>query len=113
MPEEYEVVWSLESVYDVTDISEYIELNFGKDRADEFNNEIDYEGKLLGKHYKMYSGTEIRYRQKVILKKVISPSIMFYFVDDELKTVFIIRVLRHERNWEEILKESISYTFDY
>ena len=45
MPEEYEVVWSLEYVYDVTDIAEYIELNFGRDRADEFNNEIDYEGK--------------------------------------------------------------------
>ncbi len=37
----YEVIWSRESVYDVADISDYIELRFGTERADQFNDEID------------------------------------------------------------------------
>ena len=32
--------------------------------------------------------------------------------DIEIETVFIIRVLRHERNWQKMLREGISYTFD-
>jgi plasmid stabilization system protein ParE len=48
----------------------------------------------------------------LILKKIFDPSIIFYFVDDASQTVFIIRVLRHERNWQKILGEELSYTFD-
>ena len=36
---DYDVVWSRESIYDVADIADYIELLFGKERADRFNNE--------------------------------------------------------------------------
>ena len=60
----------------------------------------------------MYTGTGIYYRKKLILKKVFDPSIIFYFVDEAVHTVYIIRVLRHERNWQKILREEISYTFD-
>ena len=109
---EYEVVWSRESIYDVADIADYIELRFGKDRADRFNDEIDMEIARLGKEYRMYTGTGIYYRRKLILKKVFDPSIIFYFVDPAKKKVYIIRVLRHERNWQKILREGISYTFE-
>lgn len=109
---EYEVVWSRESIYDVADIADYIELRFGKDRADRFNDEIDMEIVRLGKEYRMYTGTGIYYRRKLILKKVFDPSIIFYFVDAAKKKVYIIRVLRHERNWQKILREGISYTFE-
>ena len=109
---EYEVVWSRESIYDVADIADYIELRFGKDRADRFNDEIDMEIVRLGKEFRMYTGTGIYYRRKLILKKVFDPSVIFYFVDDAKKKVYIIRVLRHERNWQKILREGISYTFE-
>ncbi len=39
----YEVKWSHEAVYDVADISDYIESNFGIDRADKFEQDIDVE----------------------------------------------------------------------
>ena len=106
MPD-YAVVWSRESIYDVADIADYIEIRF-----DQFNNEIDLEGEALGKDFRLYTGTGIYYRKKLILKKVFDPSIIFYFVDEEMKTVYIIRVLRHERNWQKIIREGISYTFD-
>ena len=109
---DYDVVWSREAIYDVADIADYIELRFGRDRADHFNNDIDVEVEALGCDYRMYTGTGIYYRRKLILKKVFDPSIIFYFVDDDSQIVYIIRVLRHERNWQKILKEGISYTFD-
>ena len=108
----YNVVWSREAIYDVADIADYIELRFGRERADRFNDEIDAEGEALGRDFQLYTGTGIYYRKKLILKKVFKPSIIFYFVDETVQTVYIIRVLRHERNWQKILREGISYTFD-
>ena len=109
---DYDVVWSRESIYDVADIADYIEFRFGRERADRFYDEIDAEVEVLGRDYRMYTGTGIYYRKRLILKKMFDPSIIFYFVDDSSQTVYIIRVLRHERNWQKILKEGISYTFD-
>ena len=109
---DYEVIWSRESIYDVADIADYIEQRFGKDRADRFNDEIDVECEALGSDYKLYTGTGISYRGKLIIKKVFDPSIIFYFVDDKFKKVYIIRILRHERNWQKILREGLSYTFE-
>ena len=109
---EFDVVWSRESIYDVSDIADYIESRFDQERADQFNDDIDREVAALGRNYDLYTGTGIYYRRKLILKKVFGPSIIFYFVDEALKTVFIIRVLRHERNWQKIIREGISYTFD-
>lgn len=109
---DYHVVWSREAIYDVADIADYIELRFGRERADRFNDEIDAEGEALERDFRMYTGTGIYYRKKLILKKIFDPSIIFYFVDEAVQTVYIIRVLRHERNWQKILREGISYTFD-
>ena len=109
---DYAVEWSREAIYDVADIADYIELRFGRERADRFNDDIDNEGEALGHDFRMYTGTGIYYRKKLILKKVFDPSVIFYFIDDTSQTVYIIRVLRHERNWQKILREGISYTFD-
>ena len=108
----YKVVWSRESVYDVADIADYIELRFGCERADRFNDEIDAQAQALGKDYRLHPGTGIYYRKKLILKKVFKPSVIFYFVDEAAQTVYIIRVLRHERNWQKLLREGLVYTFD-
>ena len=70
---EYEVVWSRESIYDVADIADYIELRFDRDRADKFTDDIDNEVNILGRDYKLYTGTGIYYRKKLILKKVFDP----------------------------------------
>ena len=104
--------WSWESLYDVADIADYIELRFGPDRAEKFTDDIDCEGKSLGHNFRLYSGTGLYYKQKMIMKKVFGPSIIFYFVDDDKKTVYIVRVLRYERNWQKIMHEGNSYTFD-
>ncbi len=109
---DYDVVWSREAIYDVADIADYIEFRFSQERSDQFTADIDREAEALGSGYRMYTGTGIYYRQKLILRKLFGPYIIFYFVDDSREAVFIIRVLRHEKNWQKIIREGISYTFD-
>lgn len=41
MNDGYNVVWSREAIYDVADIADCIELHFGRERADRFNDDID------------------------------------------------------------------------
>ena len=100
----YEVIWSHEAVYDIADIVDYIELWFGRERADRFLRDIDREREVLGSDFRMYHDTGFYYGQKLILKKVFAPSIIFFFVNDEEKCVYILRILRQERDWQRILK---------
>ena len=75
-------------------------------------HDIEREVLSLSRDYKLYTGTGIYYGKKLIFKKVFDPSIIFYYVDEPAKKVYIIRVLRHERNWQKLLREGISYTFE-
>ncbi len=109
--DEYEVLWSQESIYDAADIEDYIEADFGEERAERFHGEIDYEVGRLGSTHKLYTGTGIYYRGFLIFKKPFSPSIIFYIVDDSLKRVYVLRILRHERDWQKMLRETLYYTF--
>lgn len=111
MAEEYEVRWSVESLYDVADIEDYIEYEFDYDRAQKFHDDIDQKGQELRTQYRLSSGTGIHYRGFIIMKTLIRPSILFFIVDDSKKTVFVLRVLRHERNWQKMLRETTFYTF--
>ncbi len=36
----YEVILTWEAMYDITDITEYIEIQFGKERSDRFQGDI-------------------------------------------------------------------------
>lgn len=108
MSKEYEVRWSTEAIYDVADIEDYIEDEFGWERAEKFHDDINAAGAALGTQYKMSSGTGILYRGLVIRKRIISPSIIFYCFDSSQKMVYVLRVLRHERNWQKMLRENIT-----
>lgn len=66
----YKVILTWEAIYDVTDMADYIEAEFGQDRADCFQNAIK----------------------------------------EELE-VHVLRVLREERSWQNILKKTRNYTY--
>ena len=104
--------WSYESIYDVADIADYIEREFDITRADKFNDEIDERVETLSYLHSVYSDTGIYYRGMVIQKMPFNPSIVFFTVDDINRVVYILRVLRHERDWQTILRKQIIYTFD-
>lgn len=47
----------------------------------------------------------------LFIKKLFSPSIIFYIIKEPENEVHILRVLREERDWENILEKQHSYTY--
>lgn len=107
----YKVVLTWESIYDVAEIAEYIEDRFSEYDANKFQNNICEEFKKIALNAKFYTKTHILYRGYSIYKKVFSPSLIFYTVKEDEGEIHILRVLRNERDWENILKNTDNYTY--
>jgi len=98
-----------EAIYDIADMAEYMEAEFGIDRADEFQNDIKKQISLLGSKNIVFGRTQIYYRNYAIHKKPFPPAIIFYVIKEQ--EVHILRVLREERDWESILRKEQRYTY--
>lgn len=109
--QERKVILTLEAICDVADIVDYIELAFGRERADRFEKDIRQEFVSIGFMGGVFGNTHIYYRSYAIFKKSFSPSIIFYMVKEAKEEIHILRVLREERNWNKILKETKKYTY--
>lgn len=77
----YEIVLTRESIYDVAEIAEYIKDWFSECDADKFQDNIREEFKKIVSNAKLYTKTHI------------------------------LRILRNERDWENILKGTDNYTY--
>lgn len=108
MPE-YKIVLTWEAIYDITDITDYIEEEFGQKRADKFQEDIKAEISQLMYMGDIFYKTQIFYRGYSIHKKPFPPSIIFYIVKED--EVHILRVLREERNWEQMLAKKLEYRY--
>lgn len=114
MPEEmqeYKVILTWEAIYDVTDITDYIEAEFGQVRADRFQDDIKKEMAKLGYMGGVFPKTQILYRNYSIHKKPFPPSIIFYVLVEQKREIHVLRVLREERNWQHILNNTQNYTY--
>lgn len=105
-----------EAIFDMADIADWIELNFGYNRSQRFRNEIEDKINALSTGFGLYSDTDIVYRGYSIKKMVFGPSIVFFVVNNGNGIVIqpgvhVLRVLRHERNWQEILRDQQIYTY--
>ncbi|MDD2972762.1 MAG: type II toxin-antitoxin system RelE/ParE family toxin [Lachnospiraceae bacterium] len=103
------VTW--EAIYDMADIMDYIEADFGKDRADRFQTDIKRELQKLSYTATFLPKTQIVYRGYVIQKKPFPPSIIFYIVKEPEQEVHVLRVVREEQNWEKTLSDNRDYTY--
>lgn len=108
---ERKVILTWEAIYDLTDIADYIERDFGKSRADKFEKEIKQQIRDIAYTGGIYGNTHIYYRSYSIFKKSFSPSIIFYVVREPENEIHILRVLREERDWKNILKKQQIYTY--
>lgn len=108
---ERKIILTWEALYDITDITDYIELEFGIERADSFQNEIQKQLKYLGIAGNGFGKTHIRYRNCFVYKKPFPPSVIFYVIKELEKEIHILRVLREERDWEKLLTERQTYTY--
>lgn len=97
----YRVILTWEAVYDITDIAEYIEVQFGKERADRFQEDIRSQIKSLEFLGGISGKTSIIIKNLFVYKKLFLPSIIFYIIDESQNRIYVLRVLREERNWKK------------
>ena len=123
--QEYKIILTWEAIYDVTDIADYIEEEFGQQRADRFQSDLKEQMQNLSQFSTAFPRTQILYRGYSIHKRSFPPSIIFYIImeetkadpfivkitPEETKEIHILRVLRHERDWENILLQISTYTY--
>ena len=109
--QEHKVILTMEAIYDVTDMADYIEMNFSMEEADRFQNAMKEQISILETMGSIFGTTEIYYRRYVIHKKPFPPSIIFYIIKEPEKEIHVLRVLREERDWRRILKEKQEYTY--
>ena len=107
--QEYKVVLTWEAIYDVTDILDYIEAEFGQKRADKFQKDIKEKMNKLGYMGEIFVKTQFFYRGYSIHKKPFPPSIIFYVIKED--EVHILRVLREEQNWQNTLAKKQKYSY--
>lgn len=112
MPE-YKIIVTWEAIYDMADIMDYIEADFGEERVDRFQMDIKRELEKLSYTAASLPKTQIVYRGYAIHKKLFSPSIIFYIVKEQKQEVHILRVIREEQNWERFFSEKRYYTYPH
>ena len=98
-----------EILYDIADLADNIEENFGSQYADVFEQEITDTLNRLSSHQNIYPGTGVFYRGSEIRKVVMRPSLIFYVVLED--GIHALRALRQERNWEKVLRTETDYTY--
>ena len=101
------VLLTIEAIYDVADIVDYIEEEFGEERALQFELDIHQRFDRLGDY--VHAETGIRYNGLPIRKDVFAPSLIFFVVVDD--TIHVLRVLREERDWREVLRRKQRYDY--
>ena len=100
--QEYRIILTWEAIYDVTDIAYHRRILF----TDFFSQSLLNSRSSLYFRYKLYTS-----RGYSIHKRSFPPSIIFYIIMEETKEIHILRVLRHERDWENILLQRSTYTY--
>lgn len=108
---EYRVFLTWEAIYDVTDIAEYIEEEFGAERADRFTEDIESELKKLGYTGAALPRTQFFYRGYSIHKKPFPPSVIFYILLEDCGEIHVLRVLRQEQEQKRVFKADQEYTY--
>ena len=78
--QEYKIILTWEAIYDVTDIADYIEEEFGQQRADRFQSDLKEQMQNLGQFSTAFPRTQILYRGYSIHKRSFPPSIIFYII---------------------------------
>ena len=76
-----------------------------------FQSDLKEQMQNLSQFSTAFPRTQILYRGYSIHKRSFPPSIIFYIIMEETKEIHILRVLRHERDWENILLQRSTYTY--
>ena len=108
---ENKVILTIEAIYDVAEMADYIERNFSVEKADKFQKAMKEQLSMLETLGSIFGTTGFYYKRYAIHKKPFPPILIFYIIKESAKEIHILRILREERNWERILKEQQEYTY--
>lgn len=106
---ERKVIVTWEAIYDIVDIAESIELNFGKEVADNFQTEIYSTIISLERDADIFRNLDMTYRGWTIKRRIYKKSLIFYVVKEN--EVHVLRVLTSDQKWEDLFKDDVEYTY--
>lgn len=109
--QKHSVIATWEAIYDIAEIADYIEAQFGIARADRFQEEIKVRLNKLETLGGIFGKTYLCYRGYSIYKYPFPPSVIFYVIGEPEKEIHVLRVLREECDWEHILTQQHDYTY--
>ena len=106
---ERKVIVTWEAIYDIVDITESIESNFGKRVADNFELEIYSKIISLEQDADIFRKLDMTYRGWTIKRRIYKKSLIFYVVKEN--EVHVLRVLTSDQKWEDLFKDDVEYTY--
>ena len=106
---ERKVIVTWEAIYDIVDIAESIELNFGKRVADNFQSEIYSKIVSLERDADIFRKLDMTYRGLTIKRRIYKKSLLFYVVKEN--EVHVLRVLTSNQKWQDLFEDDIEYTY--
>ena len=106
---ECKVIVTWEAIYDIVDITESIESNFGKRVADNFELEIYSKIISLEQDADILRELDMTYRGWTIKRKIYKKSLIFYVIKGN--EVHVLRVLTSDQKWEELFEDNVEYTY--
>ena len=106
---EHKVIVTWEAIYDIVDITESIESNFGKRVADNFELEIYSKIISLEQDADVFRELDMTYRGWAIKRRIYKKSLIFYVIKGN--EVHVLRVLTSDQKWEELFEDDVEYTY--
>ena len=94
--QEYNILLTQESIHDIADITEYIEIRFGSVCADRFQARLKKEITQLSYMGGMFCHTQIFYKGHAIHQKLFPPSIIFYIIKELFLSIKNIGIISPE-----------------
>lgn len=109
----YKVVVTQEALEDISDLAKYIIDTFKNQKAaNDFLDVYNRQVEVLRTFPIGYRGISIEYRGYEIRLKPFDTYNMFFVVDDRMRQIVILRLLKNLQDWKQILRMKTEYHFE-
>ena len=108
----YKVLLTNEATDDVFNLIRYIQIELcNPDAANKLYMNLKREVNNMGDFPLKFADSRIKYRGYTIHKRAYQSYLLFYIINDEDQTVYVLRILKDIMNWRNILQKTNVYHF--
>lgn len=108
----YKVLLTNEATDDVFNLIRYIQIELcNPDAANKLYMNLKREVNNMGDFPLKFADSGIKYRGYTIHKRAYQSYLLFYIINDEDQTVYVLRILKDIMNWRNILQKTKVYHF--